>query len=131
MASGGVTEEQRIKDALEMATAKNPEMMADVVQYIVVQCNDSSLRGRIDFYQYSLLLEKSILGLWSVVYLGHYPKDDKELATCDEVFDSGANFISLLYTRVFNGMDYELLLTELRSRQQILMTSGGGTVQSR
>jgi hypothetical protein len=123
---GMVSEERKIRDALEPDTssirklsAEYPEIMEEVISYITNQCNDSSLRGKIDFYQYRLLLENGVNGLHGVIYDVHFPKGEDELAVRDTIYLASRNFISMLYTRIYHGLDNEIILTDLRTRNPV------------
>jgi hypothetical protein len=126
---GMVSEETKIRSALEAQEIKPerilklakeyPEIMEDVISYITNQCNDSSLRGKIDFYQYRLLLENSVDGLHGVIYDVHFPRNDDELAVRDTIYIATRNFISMLFTRIYHGLDNEIILTDLRTRNPV------------
>lgn len=123
---GMVSEERKIRDALEPDTssirklsAEYPEIMEEVISYITNQCNDSSLRGKIDFYQYRLLLENGVNGLHGVIYDVHFPKNEDEIAIRDTIYLASRNFISMLYTRIYHGLDNEIILTDLRTRNPV------------
>jgi hypothetical protein len=123
---GMVSEERKIRDALEpdatsirKLSTEYPEIMEEVISYITNQCNDSSLRGKIDFYQYRQLLKNGINGLHGVIYDVHFPKNEDELAIRDTIYLASRNFISMLYTRIYHGLDNEIILTDLRTRNPV------------
>lgn len=120
----GNEEEKRLQETNEIIHIMqriqkiDPNLSDDIINYVFSHLDTPTLRGKINFNEYSIALEKSVVGLYELVYLKNYGRDltNKRILT-----KSGSNLIFLLYTRVLNGLDFELLKKELESKQPMLL----------
>lgn len=114
------TQKKELKRALE-----NRKLAEDVVNYILRQLNSSSLRGVLHYEDYRTLVINASKGLFKLLYLENYSDDDvDDLTRRDVIFASAFNFIFMLFTRVYEGKDYDYYIKELESRRPVNIVGG-------
>ncbi len=92
-----------------------------VVKYIIRQINSDSLKGVISIYDFRDVYIPAVKGLFKLIYLENYSNN---LVRHDIIFHSAKNYMFLLFTRVLNGRDREILIKELEAKRPIVL--GGG-----
>lgn len=113
-------DEEHIRQLLSFALrgTANEKLKNDVINYVLIQFNDDSLQGNLDYYTYKQVFEKAQDGLFCIVYFQHY-KDD--LVDRDVVFAATFDLLTMLYSRVLGGKHYNLLLAREQAKQQVIL----------
>lgn len=99
-----------------------------IINYIIRQLNNESLRGHLYYHQYRTLVLNSVRGLFKLIYLDFLdltPDSERmhRLMRADVVFASAMNFMLMLFTRVFEGKDRQLIIHEIESRRPIMLSN--------
>lgn len=101
---------------------KYEETMVDsAIDYMQRQINDSTKLGTLNHQQFLQAVSESEQGLFIEVYLNNYSDD---LIAKDPFFISCVNALRLLFSRVYNGRDRDIVLAEINSRQPITIARG-------
>ena len=82
------------------------------INYIFMQLDNTTLRGRINVYEYAFLLKRAIVCELELLFLKNFTRD---LISRQIFMRSTENLVALLFTRVLNGLDYKLLLEEIKA----------------
>ena len=108
----------------------NPEehkYAGKIINYIIRQLNNESLKGYVEFSQYKSLVLSSTKGLFKLIYLDFLnSKRDEDrmhrLIRADVIFTSAQNFMLMLFTRVLMGKDRELIIKQIESVKPMLVS---------
>jgi len=98
-----------------------------IINYIIRQLNNESLKGTLDYHTYRTLVLESTKGLFKLIYgdfLDLTPDAERmhRLIRADVVFISANNFQRMLFSRVFLGRDRELIIKQIESQKPILLS---------
>lgn len=103
----------------------NTELVRDLTAYIRMQFNPSTVKSYLNDEQYNVVVSNAIDGLFTLLYITHYPEPSKEdLSTRDTLLASASNFIYLISNRIYKGRDRDIDIEEIRSRQPITYMGG-------
>lgn len=113
--------------SFELADERERTKAGVIVNYIIRQLNNESLKGRLDYAQYRSLVISAVKGLFKLVYVDFfdYEKDSDRmhrLIRADVVFASSQNFMLMLFTRVFEGRDREIIIKQIEAQRPILLS---------
>lgn len=102
-----------------------------IINYIVRQLNNESLKADVPFEQYRSLVVAGVKGLFKLIYLDFFDfAPDKErmhrLIRADVIFTSANNFMLMLFTRVFMGKDRELIIKQIESSRPLFLSQQQG-----
>ena len=98
-----------------------------IINYIIRQLNNESLKGTLEYNQYRSLVLEAVKGLFKLIYVDFfdYTQDEDRmhrLVRADVVFASSCNFMLMLFTRVFNGKDRELIVKQIEAQRPLLLS---------
>jgi hypothetical protein len=116
---------------LESFDQTNEQEMAGagkIINYIIRQLNNESLKGTLDYYQYRSLVLAGIKGLFKLIYLDFLdltpdPDRMRRLIHSDVVFASASNFLFMLFTRVYLGKDRDIILKQIEAQKPIFLSN--------
>ena len=114
--------------SFEAKDSGEKERASCIINYIVRQLNIESLKGRLEWHQYRTLVIEAVKGLFKLIYVDFFnytPSSDRlqQLVHADVVFASSNNFMQMLFTRVFNGADRELIIKQIESQRPLLLSN--------
>lgn len=96
----------------------NPELANEIVKYIMRQVNEFSKMAKLNREEYSIMLKQAEKGLYILCYVTYY---DTNLIDKRPIFISGTNLLRLMYSRVLDGRDREVVLAEIDTRRQVIV----------
>lgn len=100
---------------------KTSNMARDVIDYIIRQLNEHSLKSKISFLEYAQMYEEAVYGLALKIYVENY--EDEDPIFKDSLYISSKNFMQLLYNRVLHHVDYELTKAQIDAQKQTVVMS--------
>ncbi|MGB9561291.1 MAG: hypothetical protein ACPL6C_00615 [bacterium] len=112
------------KATFDMNDVKEREKALIIIDYIIRQLNQESLKGHLDYYQYCSLVMHAVKGLFKLIYIDFYNFDNdgnrlERLIRADVIYNSSYNFMMMLFTRVFEGRDRELIIRQIESQRPV------------
>ena len=113
--------------SFDLSNEEEKQRAGIIINYIIRQLNNESLRGVVDYYQYRTLVLQAVRGLFKLIYLDFFDAtaDEKRmerLVHADVVFASSENFMLMLFTRVFMGKDRELIVKQIEAARPLLVS---------
>ncbi len=112
-------ETEEITNIARRLYSLSPSMAEDTIYYVFGQLDTATLRGRINYSEYSILLRESIKGLLSLIYLKRFSRD---LADKESFRHAAKILTTLLFTRVLNGLDVEVLKEQIQASRPVAIT---------
>jgi len=113
--------------SFDLGNEEEKQRAGIIINYIIRQLNNESLRGVVDYYQYRTLVLQAVRGLFKLIYLDFFDatadsKRMERLVHADVVFASSENFMLMLFTRVFMGKDRELIVKQIEAARPLLVS---------
>ncbi len=116
------------KSTFDMASPEEKDRAVIIIDYIIRQLNNESLKGHLDYHQYTSLVMHAVRGLFKLIYLDFFDYNDDEdrlhrLVRSDVIYNSAYNLMMMLFTRVYLGRDRDLIIKQIEATRPILMSS--------
>lgn len=97
-----------------------------IINYIIRQLNNESLKGDLQWDQYKTLVLKGIKGLFKLIYIDYFDYSPinrmHKLIRADIIFASSSNFLLMLFTRVYEGRDRDLICRQIEAQRPISLS---------
>jgi hypothetical protein len=98
-----------------------------IINYIVRQLNNESLKGNLEYHQYRSMVLESVKGLFKLIYIEFMSYKDRKtymekLIQADIIFASANNLLQMLFTRVYNGADRDLIIRTIEANRPFYIT---------
>lgn len=98
-----------------------------IINYIVRQLNNESLKGNLEYHQYRSMVLESVKGLFKLIYIEFMTYKDRKtymekLIQADIIFASANNLLQMLFTRVYNGADRDLIIRTIEANRPFYIT---------
>jgi len=98
-----------------------------IINYIVRQLNNESLKGNLEYHQYRSMVLESVKGLFKLIYIEFMSYKDRKtymekLIQADIIFASANNLLQMLFTRVYNGADRDLIIKTIEANRPFYIT---------
>lgn len=111
-----------------MASTEEKDKAVIIIDYIIRQLNNESLKGHLDYYQYTSLVMHAVRGLFKLIYLDffEYKEDDDRLhrlVRSDVIYNSAYNLMMMLFTRVYLGRDRDLIIKQIESTRPVMISA--------
>jgi len=115
-------------NTFSLDTERDKERAIIIINYIVRQLNNESLKGKLEYYQYRSMVLEAIKGLFKLIYIEFLDYDIKEkrmefIIKADVIFASSNNLLQMLFTRVYLGADRELIIKQIESQRPLLVSN--------
>jgi len=115
-------------NTFSLDTERDKEKAIIIINYIVRQLNNESLKGKLEYYQYRSMVLEAIKGLFKLIYIEFLDYDIKEkrmefIIKADVIFASSNNLLQMLFTRVYLGADRELIIKQIESQRPLLVSN--------
>ena len=119
---------EMFKSTFDSADPKEHEKAVIIIDYIIRQLNNESLKGHLDYYQYTSLVMHAVRGLFKLIYLDFFAFEKDEdrlhrLVRSDVIYNSSYNLMMMLFTRVYLGRDRDLILKMLEAQRPIAIST--------
>ena len=114
-------------ESFELENEEERKYAGKIINYVIRQLNNESLKGVVEFSQYKNFVLSSVKGLFKLIYLDFLDcKNNDErmhrLIRADVVYTSAMNFMLMLFTRVLGGKDRELIIKQIESVKPMLVS---------
>jgi hypothetical protein len=97
----------------------DPNLANDVFSFIWRQISDFSNKAKLNEQEYQILVKEAVLSLNILVFVTNYSDNILEK---EPLYVSGKNLLCLKYSEVFQGRTRELIIEEIKSRQQVVVS---------
>lgn len=114
------------KTTFDMSNEDERQKAVIIIDYIIRQLNNESLKGHLDYYQYCSLVMHAVKGLFKLIYIDffNYNNDEERmhrLVRADVIYNSAYNFMMMLFTRVYEGRDRQLIIKQIEAQRPMLL----------
>ncbi len=115
-------------NSFSLENERDKERAIIIINYIVRQLNNESLKGKLDYYQYRSMVMEAVKGLFKLIYIEFLNWEDKDLRMnniikADIIFASSNNLLLMLFTRVYLGADRELIIKQIEAQRPLLVSN--------
>lgn len=95
-------------------------LLTEIHTYIWMQLNPEARLGNLNQDQVNQALSQCNDGLFTLIYVANYT-DGMDIIDKDHIFYGARNYARMLFSRVLNGADREILIADINAKQKTIV----------